>query len=247
VFLNLLANACRYTPSGGRIDLALEQTDGSVEVSVRDTGIGVDPALQRRIFDPFVQADTSLERGNTGLGVGLTLARQLVQLHGGEIGVHSEGVGHGSRFTVRLPVDASPQPADQAAVGGPSPASVPDAPVSILVADDNVDFATSLAEVLVASGYVVRVAHDGAAALRAAVDAVPRIAILDIGMPKLNGYDLARELRANPVTGRIKLIAITGWGQEADRQQARDAGFDLHLVKPVDPDVLMDAVREMAT
>ena len=248
VFLNLLANACRYTPAGGRVDVTLELVDGSVEVSVRDTGIGIDPALQGRIFDLFVQADTSLERGNTGLGVGLSLARQLVGLHGGEIRVSSEGVGRGSCFTVRLPLDASSQPGSTVPVAGEaSRSSLPASPVSILVADDNVDFASSLAEVLAAAGYVVRVAHDGAQALKAAVEAVPRIAILDIGMPKLNGYDLARALRANPVTSGIKLIAITGWGQESDKVQAREAGFDLHLVKPVDPDVLMDAVQEMAT
>jgi signal transduction histidine kinase/ActR/RegA family two-component response regulator len=243
VFANLLSNACRYTPRGGRIEVTAERTDSAIEIAVTDTGIGIEPAMQARIFDLFEQADKSLGRGNTGLGVGLTLARQLVQLHEGELSVYSAGLGQGSRFTVRLPALSRPA---LAIIAKPDDDQVRAPETDVLLADDNVDFAISLADVLTARGYEVRVVHDGAAAVDAAVERPPAIALLDIGMPKLNGYQVARELRANPATRGIRLIAITGWGQDNDKKAAADAGFDSHLTKPVEPEKLIKAMRQVA-
>ena len=242
VFANLLNNACRYTPPGGRIDVEARSVDGSIEVSVRDTGVGVEPAMQQRIFELFEQADKSLERGNSGLGIGLTLARQLVQLHGGEIGVVSEGIGRGSTFVVRLPraergaaLGASARAPEGAAAGA----------MHVVLADDNVDFAESLQSILEMKGHDVTVVHDGEAALEAMRRRRPDVAILDIGMPGLNGYDVARRVRADPATAALVLIAVTGWGQAADKQAAVDAGFDRHLVKPLEPDVLLDVLAAL--
>lgn len=237
VFSNLLSNACRYTPLGGHIEVSVTHLGHAVEVAVQDSGLGVEPAMQSRIFDLFEQGDKSLERGSAGLGIGLTLARQLVHLHRGEISVHSEGRNRGSRFVVRLPLGDAPAAAPTTA----APAALPvrSGPgLHVLVADDNVDFATSLAELLRGAGHRVEVVHDGAAALAAAVAAPPDVALLDIGMPQLNGYDLARRLRAEPALRDTLLVAITGWGQVADREEALRAGFDQHLTKPVDPTLL---------
>jgi signal transduction histidine kinase/ActR/RegA family two-component response regulator len=237
VFSNLLTNACRYTPSGGRIAVSVSRLGDLVEVAVQDSGLGIEPALQHRIFDLFEQGDKSLERGSAGLGIGLTLARQLVQLHGGEINVQSAGRNQGSRFVVRLPFDPAAQmpPAPMLAERA-APAQARS--LHVLVADDNVDFATSLAELLRGSGHTVDVVHDGAAALGAAQRATPDAALLDIGMPHVNGYELARRLRAEPALRTTMLVAITGWGQASDREEAMRAGFDYHLTKPVDPALL---------
>ena len=250
VFSNLLTNACRYTPLGGRIAVSVSCTDDLVEVAVQDSGLGIEPALQHRIFDLFEQGDKSLERGSAGLGIGLTLARQLVQLHGGEITVYSEGRNKGSRFMVRLPLDlvarlpaAAPAPAQRPAT---SQAAILARPMRLLVADDNVDFATSLAELLRGLGHTVEVVHDGAAALAAAKRQPPDAALLDIGMPHLNGYELARKLRAERELDGTLLVAITGWGQASDREEAMRAGFDHHLTKPVDPAVLGGLLAQAA-
>ncbi|MDQ6680524.1 MAG: ATP-binding protein [Pseudomonadota bacterium] len=244
LFSNILTNACRYTEAGGRIRVALEALPSGIEVSVHDTGIGIEPAMQAQIFELFEQGDKSLERGNAGLGIGLTLARQLVQLHGGDIRVESAGRNRGAVFTVRLPGFSVPR------VGVRVPASTAGAVAAaggwVLLADDNVDFATSLADVLTTFGYSVQVVHDGAAALDAALQRAPDIALLDIGMPKLNGYAVAKGLRANPATRAIPLIAITGWGQPADKLAAEQAGFTRHLVKPVDPGDLIAMMTALA-
>ncbi|WOB05958.1 ATP-binding protein [Piscinibacter gummiphilus] len=246
VFSNLLTNACRYTPLGGRIAVSVSCTDDMVEVAVQDSGLGIEPALQHRIFDLFEQGDKSLERGSAGLGIGLTLARQLVQLHGGEITVYSAGRNKGSRFMVRLPLEpvdrlpSSPTSPTTSSASSPEPRPAASAarPMRLLVADDNVDFATSLAELLRGLGHTVEVVHDGAAALAAAKRHPPEVALLDIGMPHLNGYELARKLRAERDLDATLLVAITGWGQARDREEAMRAGFDHHLTKPVDPAVL---------
>ena len=242
VFSNLLNNACRYTPPGGRIEVEARTVDGSVEVLVRDTGVGVDPAMQQRIFELFEQADKSLERGNSGLGIGLTLARQLVQLHGGEIGVVSEGIGRGSTFVVRLPRSAGG--ADRAAPV-PVVADAAAGAMHLVVADDNVDFAESLQAILEMKGHEVTVVHDGESALAAMRERTPAVAILDIGMPGLNGYEVARRVRADPQTASLVLIAVTGWGQATDKQAAADAGFDRHLVKPLEPEQLLDVLATL--
>ncbi|MET0335345.1 MAG: ATP-binding protein [Rhizobacter sp.] len=249
VFSNLLTNACRYTPSGGTIDVSITREGGTVEVAVKDSGQGIDPAMQGRIFDLFEQGDKSLERGSAGLGIGLTLARQLVRLHSGEIGVTSAGRDQGSRFTVRLPLSDAALLPEAAAPAAPAEKTLPTpgaAGLRVLVADDNVDFATSLAELLRGGGHAVEVVHDGMAALAAAQRHTPDLALLDIGMPRLNGYDLARKLRAEASLQGVMLVAITGWGQASDREEALNAGFDQHLTKPVDPSLLQGLLDRAA-
>jgi len=242
VFANLLGNACRYTPPGGRIEISARCEDRLAIVDVADTGVGIDAAMQERVFELFEQGDKSLERGNTGLGIGLTLARQLVLLHGGTIGVFSRGIGHGATFTVRLPMTAE-RPAS--ALPGPAGAAATGvAGRRVLVADDNVDFAASLQTVLEAAGLAVTVVHDGRSALAQARARAFDAAILDIGMPGLNGYELAAALRGDPSTARLVLLAVSGWGQESDKERAAAAGFDRHFVKPVPPGVLIEALCE---
>jgi len=242
VFSNLLSNACRYTPEGGRVDVKAECDGHEVCVDVRDTGVGIEPAMQERVFDLFEQGDKSLERGNTGLGIGLTLARQLVLLHGGSIVVASDGIGRGSTFTVCLPTTStSPITASEVRPAG-ARASL--AGLDVLVADDNLDFAASLQVALESAGIMVRTVANGQAALSAARSRPPDIAILDIGMPQLNGYDLARALRADPSTCAIILFAVSGWGQASDKDLATKAGFDRHFVKPVSPETLLEALAD---
>ena len=229
VFSNLLNNAAKYTPAGGRIELEAEREHGDAVVRVRDNGIGIDPDMLPRIFEMFVQADRSLERTQAGLGVGLTLARRLVELHGGALAVESPGQGRGSVFTVRIPLA-------EGAETVAAPARLADDSAGryrVLLADDNVDFVSSLGALLSAEGHEVCIAHDGAEALELARRFDPEFAFLDIGMPKVNGYEVARRLRRE--AARCVLVAVTGWGQEEDRIRAREAGFDRHLVKPVDP------------
>jgi signal transduction histidine kinase/ActR/RegA family two-component response regulator len=231
VVANLLGNATKYTPPGGNIWLSLRKRGANAEMRVRDSGIGIRADQMARIFDMFAQASASPGRSEGGLGVGLALTRALVELHGGSIEGTSDGPGRGSEFTVHVPALAAP-PASRA-----SPATVQSDAASprhrIVVADDNVDSATTLAEALQMFGHDVRIAHDGIATLAVAESFAPDIAFLDIGMPKMNGYDVCRKLRAE-FGDEITLVAVTGWGQEADRRRAREAGFDHHLTKPVD-------------
>jgi signal transduction histidine kinase/CheY-like chemotaxis protein len=290
ILSNLLNNAAKYTPRGGRITLDVEVAaphDGAapqVRIHVRDNGIGIAPAMRDAVFQMFVQADASLERTTAGLGVGLSLARRLAELHGGSLAVHSMGLGHGSEFVLTLPLaapvakaaaepvaTAAPAPAPLA-VAAPAPAAtreaVPthaamamatnapaDANVNpklnpnlnanlnttgsafasrrILLADDNVDFVDSMGALLASHGHIVSVAYDGREALNDAAAFAPDFAFLDIGLPGMNGYDLARALRALPSMRHTTLVAVTGWGQQKDRDMAKEAGFDAHLVKPV--------------
>jgi len=235
VLSNLLGNAARYTPPGGRVRLEMRALPDAVEVDVADNGIGIAREMQQRVFELFEQADKSLERGNTGLGIGLTLSRQLVELHGGEIRLRSGGIGQGSTFTVRLPRAEHPDEPS----GKPQPESGrPVRPLDVVVADDNVDFAWSLSELLDSAGHRVRVFHDGVDALQAIRTASPDVAILDIGMPRMNGYEVARLVKAE-IRAPIVLVALTGWGQVGDREAASRAGFDHHLVKPVVPEELL--------
>lgn len=239
VFSNLLNNASRYTPEGGLVEVSVLAEEDAAVVRVRDNGVGVEPAMQERIFELFEQADKSLERGSAGLGIGLTLARQLTQLHGGTLSMQSEGLGRGSCFTVRLPMSsqsAEPQHVAEAR------AAAPHQTLSVLVADDNVDYAQSLAVILETQGHRVRVVHDGTAAIVAVSESKPDVALLDIGMPGLNGYDVARKLRQRYSSSSLRLIAITGWGQAAALEQASVAGFDVHLVKPVDVEDIVAAL-----
>jgi signal transduction histidine kinase len=240
-FANLLSNAAKYTDPGGQIELRAVIDGGTAVVSVRDSGIGIAPHRLESIFEMFSQEEPALTRSRGGLGIGLALTRQLVQLHGGQISAGSEGTGRGSVFRVALPLlavvaaDAPAEPAEQ------KPASA-EGCLRILVADDNRDAAETMALLLEMMGHQVQRVHDGAAAIDAACGFDPELVLLDIGMPGLNGYDTCRRLRAQAGgTGRT-IVAVTGWGQPHDVQSAREAGFDHHLVKPVDMDALMQVV-----
>jgi two-component system, sensor histidine kinase len=241
VFLNLLNNAIKFTDPGGRIDFEVEVAADELVARVRDSGVGIAAEMREEIFEMFAQADRSLERSTMGLGVGLSLARRLVELHGGSISVSSAGPGKGAEFVVRIPVSGGSVARADASLQ--ESRSLSAKPHRILLADDNLDFASSFATLLRRMGNEVRVEHDGPAALAAAPEFQPEIAFLDIGLPKLNGFDLARRLRELPATARSRLVAVTGWGQPSDRQLASEAGFDDYMVKPVEIERIQAILR----
>jgi len=229
VVINLLGNAAKYTPDGGRIDVELAGQASHAELRVRDNGIGIPAGALSTIFQLFTQLEPGRERACGGLGIGLALARGIALLHGGEILVESDGPGRGSAFTLRLPLIAGCAVAEEIATASGQPA-----PLRVLVVDDNVDAAETMATMLELFGCTTLLAHTAAGALALAPDFLPEVALLDIGLPDFNGYELARRLRGLDACASTKLIAATGWGQERDRQLARDAGFDHHLTKPID-------------
>ena len=233
VMTNLLGNAARYTDDGGRIELVARRDGDDALVTVRDSGIGIEPQQLPRLFEMFAQLDRS--RGQGGLGIGLSLVRRLVQMHGGSVHAASEGPGRGSKFSVRLPLAASVRSAGHDA-GQPLRNTLH--AHRVLVVDDNHDAADSLGLVLSMLGPQVRVEHDGAAALDAIDEWHPTVMLLDLGMPGMDGFEVARRVRADKRHRGIRLVALTGWGQDEDRQCTREAGFDHHVVKPVDPDAL---------
>ncbi|HEY4445711.1 MAG TPA: PAS domain-containing protein [Steroidobacteraceae bacterium] len=242
VLSNLLTNAAKYTDPGGHIELSGHVQGGSLCLSVQDDGIGMSPESLERNFEMFSQAEGASTRSDGGLGIGLALVRGLVELHGGAVEAMSEGPGRGSKFTVRLPLaDSVASVAAAAETEAPTVATVGR---RVLVADDNKDAADALAMLLELAGHEVRVAHGGRAALSLAQTFRPDVAVLDIGMPELNGYEVAKELRREPWGSRMCLVALTGWGQDEDRQRAKDAGFDRHLTKPVDTDALEKLLSE---
>jgi CheY-like chemotaxis protein/two-component sensor histidine kinase len=231
VVVNLLNNAAKYTKDGGRISLTVLREGDECVLRLRDTGVGIAPELLPRIFDLFTQAERSLDRSQGGLGIGLALVQRLVELHRGRVEAISV-LGRGSEFVVRLPVPLSdaPQPAP-----APAEASPPTGPsLRVLVVDDNVDTAESMAMLLKASGHDTRTAHDGPTGLKAVIDYGPDVVLLDIGLPELDGFQVAKRIREHPKHKNAVLVAMTGYGQEADCQQSREAGFDHHLVKPAD-------------
>ena len=235
VIANLLTNAAKYSDKPGRIWISVERKGGEGLLKVRDEGVGIEPALLPRIFDLFVQADHSLARAGGGMGMGLTLVKRLVEMHGGTVSVHSGGSGKGSEFVLRLPTAAAAQPDVQAAA-----ALQPEGKGArrILVVDDNVDAAESMALILKMSGYETQCAYDGPSALDAAQYYQPDVVVLDIGLPGMTGYEVAQKLREQPRFDKTPIIAVTGYGQEEDRRRSRQAGFDHHLTKPVSPEVL---------
>ena len=238
---NLLNNAARYTPDHGAISVRARAEGGFAVVQVRDTGRGIEPNIIGRIFDMFVQGRTPIQRVGGGLGVGLALARRIAEMHGGTLEARSEGENKGSEFTLRLPLmEGSSEPAPTAR----APAARPVAARRILVVDDNVDAAATLDMLLRSLGHETCVAYDGVRALRMAAEFKPDIVLLDIGMPGLDGYEVARRLRAQQPAKPFRIIAITGWGQPADREKSQQAGFDVHLVKPVDPQDLLRVLGE---
>jgi CheY-like chemotaxis protein/two-component sensor histidine kinase len=235
VVANLLNNASKYSHRGAYIELVAKVADGSAVIQVIDDGMGIPPNQLDNIFAMFSQLTPALDRAQGGLGIGLSLVKGLVALHGGEVSAHSAGVGQGSCFTVRLPLIEPP--ADTLAAMAREPAPPPSASshaASVIIVDDNVDAAETLAAAMEMLGYTTVVANNGRQALRAIAESPPHAAILDIGLPDINGYELARKIRSEPWGNKIALVAATGWGQEADKQAARDAGFDLHFTKPLD-------------
>ena len=245
VFANLLSNAAKFSEPGGRIVLTVERSGGDAVIRLRDEGIGIPAEMLPRIFEMFMQADRTIERARGGLGIGLTLVRQILAMHGGTIEARSDGPGRGSEFLVRLPLAAAVPAIPEAPAPERSlaPAS---ARRRVLIADDNEDAAETLASMLSFLGYETRRAHDGMQALKACDEFHPEVALLDIGMPKVSGYDVARYLRSRPWGSGVLLVAITGWGQAEDRERAVEAGFDHHLVKPVDPDALASLLASEA-
>ena len=236
---NLLNNAAKYTDPGGRIELEVRRVDSCVEMRVRDTGIGIQPELLPRLFNLFTQVDGAAHRAQGGLGIGLALVRRLVEMHGGTVSAHSEGVNRGSEFVIRLPLSAragGKLPGPRIAPGSGSHKGRPGR--RILLADDNRDALDSLAALLQCVGHEVHTASDGMEALTLAAQCRPEVMLLDIGMPRLDGYEVARRVRAEPWGQATVLIALTGWGQDEDRRRSREVGFDSHLVKPLDPDTL---------
>jgi len=245
VVSNLLTNAAHYTAPGGRIQVTAERRDGDVVLAVRDNGIGIDANLLPHVFDMFVQDPRGSDRSQGGLGLGLSLVRMLTELHGGTVHAHSEGPGRGSTFTIRLPASAQNEPQPSA------PRTAAAWPVSevarrVLVVDDNRDAAVMLSALLAHAGHKVQVAADASHALSLAEGFRPQIAILDIGLPVMDGYALGRELRARMGREPPILIALTGYGQEQDRRRSAEAGFVSHLVKPVDPRRLINIVEQLA-
>lgn len=242
VFANLITNAAKYTEARGTIRVTARVHGQTVEVSVQDTGIGIDAEHLPRVFEMFSQVSPVHERSEGGLGIGLALARGLVEMHGGSIQAHSAGLGHGSEFVVRLPVARTlttaarpPSRGDHAPIPGHR----------IVVADDNVDNAEALAMFLRALGNEVRTVHDGVEAAAVCAEFRPDVAFLDIGMPKMNGWEVCRWLRDQPWGQQIILIAQTGWGQREDRRLSDEAGFDHHMTKPVDPDRLVALLADL--
>jgi len=248
VLANLLNNAAKYTDPGGRIVVSAVGEGEQAVVRVRDNGAGIAPNILPRIFDMFVQEGRSIDRSQGGLGLGLAIVRSLVELHGGTVSVHSEGLGRGSEFVVRLPLVKQ-----HVHAGGEVRSPPPEAPtprgdsrgVRLLLVDDNRDAIELLTEFLDTKGYVTRMALDGPTGLAAANAFQPHIALLDVGLPVMDGYELASRLRQEPSLKGIKLVAITGYGQESDRHRAHAAGFDLHLVKPIEPGQLLRILREL--
>jgi CheY-like chemotaxis protein len=242
VLANLVSNAVRYTPSGGRIRLSASVQADQLIVTVSDTGIGIPPEMLPRVFDLFAQVYPALDSSQGGLGIGLTLAKRLTEMHGGSIQAESAGPGAGSIFTVSLPLATLPLPA---AAPAQTTRTRLAAPLRILVVDDNVDAAESLAFLLELEGHETRVAHNGHAAVAAAEEFQPHVGLLDIGLPDISGHEVARRLRASTrLSDPLVLIALTGWGSEQDRRQAQAAGFDHHLVKPVELVHLLDVIGE---
>jgi signal transduction histidine kinase/DNA-binding response OmpR family regulator len=242
IFENLLINAGKYTRPGGRIDVSVRAEQGEAVVRIRDTGVGIAPEMLPQIWEMFAQAENSSDQAQNGLGIGLSLAKQLVHLHAGRVEAASEGLGKGSEFTVRLPLASAA--AEHALVESAATRTAEAASMGrrILIVDDNADAADSLGVLLGIWGHDVKIAHDGVAALEVARAFDPELVFLDIGMPDMNGYEVARRLRQEAGLASAKTIALSGYGAERDRLRSKEAGFDLHLVKPVDPQSLSGVI-----
>ncbi len=237
ILVNLLNNAAKYTPRGGSISLSAGREANEAVIRIRDNGIGIPPELLPQMFDLFTQAEGGLDRSQGGLGIGLTLVRSLAEMHGGRVSARSEGPGTGAEFEVRLPALA--EDADTQAPS-PTPRSVPDGRRRILVVDDSDDMARTLQILLEHRGHETRVVHDGPAALLAFRIYQPDVVLLDVGLPEMSGYEVVRQLRTEPAERSPLIIAVSGYGQDSDKRQAIESGFDAHITKPVDPDALLE-------
>ncbi|MGJ9419275.1 PAS domain-containing protein [Massilia sp. CMS3.1] len=246
VVANLLNNAAKYTPAGGRIALSAREDAGMAVITVSDTGVGIPADSLKSVFDMFKQVERHMERAQGGLGIGLSLVRRLVEMHGGCVSAASAGAGQGSSFEVRLPLASGDMAEAPRGRDGHAGASGTVQAIRILVVDDNVDAALTLSMILEAGGHLTRVAHDGIAALAAAREFLPQLAFLDIGMPGLNGYETASAMRRTPGLEDITLVALTGWGTESDRLRSSDAGFDHHLTKPAQLSAVQDLLTSLA-
>ena len=240
---NLLGNARKFTEPGGRVAVSLGEEGDQAAVTIRDTGIGLEPGMLQRVWEVFAQADQSLERRRGGLGLGLPLVKGIVELHGGEVRAESLGLGRGATFTLLLPRAGQPEASE------PPPPTDPARPgaLRILVVEDNIDAADTLRDLLELFGHQVEVAYTGSQGLEAAQQFRPEVVLCDIGLPGMDGYTVARRLRQDPNTADSRLIALTGYGRDTDRQLAQEAGFDLHLVKPVAPDELRQRLEAWST
>jgi CheY-like chemotaxis protein/two-component sensor histidine kinase len=234
---NLLGNAAKFTEPGGqvRVRLVAEPESQSAVLSVRDSGIGIEPTLLLHVFELFTQADQGLDRSRGGLGLGLALVKGLVEQHGGSVWAQSEGPRQGSEFNVLLPTLAAP-PAE---IPAPAPAPIATGPIRVLVVEDNRDAAETLQDLLKLAGCTVALAYSGPQALAIAPEFHPEVVLCDLGLPGMSGYEVGATLRQHPASARAQLIAVSGYGQAEDRERSRAAGFDLHLVKPVEPSELL--------
>jgi CheY-like chemotaxis protein len=236
IIVNLVTNAAKYTPSGGRIDLGTGRENQCLVLGVRDNGIGIAPEMLPRVFELFAQGARSLDRAEGGLGIGLTIVRRLVELHGGRVEVRSEGIGKGAQFQVKLPL--APPSAEETALAPAAAEAGHVGGADVMVVEDNLDAAEAVTMLLELLGHHVRVVHDGAAALHAAQVRVPDLMLVDIGLPGMDGYEVARRVRRDAHLKGTLLVALTGYGRDEDKRQSVAAGFDEHLTKPVDPDAL---------
>ena len=243
---NLLMNAAKYIEGSGKIVVSAERQAHAVLLRVRDNGIGIDPALLPQVFDLFMQADHAASRSQGGLGLGLTLVKNIVEMHGGTVEAHSAGLGQGSEFVVCLPLLAARRTGRDSGKVPEQPRELPASGHRVLVVDDNRDAANTLAVLLRLQGHEVRVAHDGVSALEAASELRPTVALLDLGMPGMDGYEVARRIRQTAGLQKTVLAALTGWGQREDRRRTAQSGFDHHLVKPVDSQVLQNLLASLA-
>jgi CheY-like chemotaxis protein len=242
VFSNLLSNSAKYTERGGRISLTARRQQDNVVVSVKDNGVGIPPERIGTVFDMFSQVDPAIEQTQGGLGIGLTIVKQLVAMHGGTVTAHSDGLGLGSEFVVSLPLDeGATQEGTAVAPGGTKPLERR----RILVVDDNKDSALSLCMLLELEGHETFAVHDGIEAIDAAELHRPDVVLLDIGLPRMSGHEVCRRLRERPWGRELVLVALTGWGQSEDRRKSQDAGFDGHLVKPVRYETLAELLGSL--
>jgi signal transduction histidine kinase/ActR/RegA family two-component response regulator len=247
IVCNLLSNAARYTPAAGHIALGAEREDGTIVLRVRDDGIGIEPELRQRIFEPFSQGKQTLDRSGGGLGLGLAIVKSLAETHGGSVSAHSDGPGHGSEFEVRLPAaqDVATPPAAAAAPAQAGEEEHAAAGARILVVDDNQDAADLLAEMLQLYGYEASTAYHPTRALELALEMLPDVAFIDIGLPEIDGHELARRLRSQATLANMRMVALTGYGRESDRELAKRSGFDAHLTKPADVEDVLKVLADL--